>query len=72
MVACDKKKKNQYCFLDLEVILECSASLKAYAHDDVSVGSWMMGVNTTYIDESRLCCSYSGQGNVCIYGSSIK
>ncbi|XP_042004244.1 hydroxyproline O-galactosyltransferase HPGT3-like isoform X1 [Salvia splendens] len=42
-----------------------SASLKAYAHDDVSVGSWMMGVNTTYIDESRLCCSYSGQDKFC-------
>lgn len=42
-----------------------SASLKAYAHDDVSVGSWMMGVNATYIDDSRLCCSYSGQDKVC-------
>lgn len=50
-------------------LLEFSASLKAYAHDDVSVGSWMMGVNATYIDDSRLCCSYTGQGNervVCI------
>ncbi|XP_042003947.1 hydroxyproline O-galactosyltransferase HPGT3-like [Salvia splendens] len=42
-----------------------SASLKAYAHDDVYVGSWMMGVNTTYIDESRVCCSYSGQDKFC-------
>lgn len=42
-----------------------SASLKAYAHDDVSVGSWMMGVNATYIDDSRLCCSYTGQDKVC-------
>ncbi|KAL0372253.1 UNVERIFIED_CONTAM: Hydroxyproline O-galactosyltransferase HPGT3 [Sesamum calycinum] len=39
-----------------------SASLKAYAHDDTSVGSWMMGVQATYIDDSRLCCTYSGQG----------
>ncbi|KAK4401290.1 Hydroxyproline O-galactosyltransferase HPGT3 [Sesamum angolense] len=38
-----------------------SASLKAYAHDDTSVGSWMMGVQATYIDDSRLCCTYSGQ-----------
>ncbi|KAL0330560.1 UNVERIFIED_CONTAM: Cysteine--tRNA ligase, chloroplastic/mitochondrial [Sesamum radiatum] len=38
------------------------ASLKAYAHDDISVGSWMMGLQATYIDDSRLCCSYSGQG----------
>ncbi|KAL3844018.1 hypothetical protein ACJIZ3_001421 [Penstemon smallii] len=42
-----------------------SASLKAYAHEDVSVGSWMMGLQATYIDDSRLCCSYSGQDKVC-------
>ncbi|PIN24019.1 Galactosyltransferase [Handroanthus impetiginosus] len=42
-----------------------SASLKVYAHDDISVGSWMMGLKATYIDDSRLCCSYSGQDKVC-------
>ncbi|XP_011086890.1 hydroxyproline O-galactosyltransferase HPGT3 isoform X1 [Sesamum indicum] len=42
-----------------------SASLKAYAHDDTSVGSWMMGLQATYIDDSRLCCTYSGQDKVC-------
>ncbi|KAL8501773.1 hypothetical protein ACS0TY_021045 [Phlomoides rotata] len=42
-----------------------SVSLKAYAHDDISVGSWMMGLKATYIDETRLCCSYSGQDKVC-------
>ncbi|KAI3454223.1 hypothetical protein Pfo_010886 [Paulownia fortunei] len=42
-----------------------SASLKAYAHDDISVGSWMMGLQATYMDDSRLCCSYSGQDKVC-------
>ncbi|KAG8381737.1 hypothetical protein BUALT_Bualt05G0003700 [Buddleja alternifolia] len=42
-----------------------SASLKAYAHEDVSVGSWMMGLQATYTDDSRLCCSYSGQDKVC-------
>ncbi|XP_009772848.1 hydroxyproline O-galactosyltransferase HPGT3-like isoform X1 [Nicotiana sylvestris] len=39
-----------------------SASLKSYAHEDTSIGSWMMGLQTTYIDDSRLCCSTSGQG----------
>ncbi|OMO61627.1 Glycosyl transferase, family 31, partial [Corchorus capsularis] len=34
-----------------------SASLKTYAHDDISVGSWMMGLQATYIDDNRLCCS---------------
>lgn len=42
--------------------LRCSVSLKAYAHEDTSVGSWMMGLQATYIDDSRLCCSYSSQG----------
>ncbi|KAK4480170.1 hypothetical protein RD792_013232 [Penstemon davidsonii] len=43
-----------------------SASLKAYAHEDVSVGSWMLGLQATYIDDSRLCCSHSGQDKVCL------
>ncbi|KAL6523893.1 Hydroxyproline O-galactosyltransferase hpgt2 [Orobanche minor] len=38
-----------------------SASLKTYAHDDTSVGSWMMGLQATYIDDTSLCCSYSGR-----------
>ncbi|RXH72393.1 hypothetical protein DVH24_012077 [Malus domestica] len=39
-----------------------SASLKTYAHDDVSVGSWMMGIQATYIDDNRLCCGSIRQG----------
>lgn len=42
-----------------------SASLKTYAHDDTSVGSWMMGLQATYIDDTRLCCSISTQDKVC-------
>lgn len=42
-----------------------SASLKTYAFDDTSVGSWMMGLQATYIDDSRLCCGYSKQDKVC-------
>ncbi|XWS70459.1 hypothetical protein CRYUN_Cryun03dG0050100 [Craigia yunnanensis] len=42
-----------------------SASLKTYAHDDTSVGSWMMGVQATYIDDNRLCCSSIRQDKVC-------
>ncbi|KAL7150923.1 hypothetical protein ABFS83_05G146100 [Erythranthe nasuta] len=40
-----------------------SASLKAYAHEDTSVGSWMMGIQATYIDDTSLCCNYSGQND---------
>ncbi|XP_002515480.2 hydroxyproline O-galactosyltransferase HPGT3 isoform X1 [Ricinus communis] len=42
-----------------------SASLKMYAHDDTSVGSWMMGLQATYIDDNRLCCSSIKQDKVC-------
>ncbi|KAK3128515.1 hypothetical protein QOZ80_6BG0462910 [Eleusine coracana subsp. coracana] len=42
-----------------------SASLQSYAHDDISVGSWMMGVNATYVDDDRLCCGSSRQEKVC-------
>ncbi|KHG07727.1 putative beta-1,3-galactosyltransferase 10 -like protein [Gossypium arboreum] len=42
-----------------------SASLKTYAYDDTSVGSWMMGVKATYIDDNRLCCGSIRQDKVC-------
>ncbi|KAL3497332.1 hypothetical protein ACH5RR_040064 [Cinchona calisaya] len=48
-----------------EYIFVNSASLKTYAYDDTSVGSWMMGLQATYIDDSRLCCTYSKQDKVC-------
>ncbi|KAL6534116.1 Hydroxyproline O-galactosyltransferase hpgt2 [Orobanche hederae] len=48
--------KNLALYIDIN-----SASLKTYAHDDTSVGSWMMGLQATYIDDTSLCCSYSGR-----------
>ncbi|XP_044463655.1 hydroxyproline O-galactosyltransferase HPGT2-like isoform X2 [Mangifera indica] len=42
-----------------------SASLKTYAHDDTSIGSWMMGVQATYKDDNRLCCSSINQDKLC-------
>ncbi|KAL3500912.1 hypothetical protein ACH5RR_040005 [Cinchona calisaya] len=48
-----------------EYIYINSASLKTYAHDDISVGSWMLGLQATYIDDSRLCCINSRQDKVC-------
>ncbi|KAI4337294.1 hypothetical protein L6164_015727 [Bauhinia variegata] len=42
-----------------------SVSLKTYAYDDTSLGSWMMGVQSTYIDDSRLCCSSIAQDKIC-------
>ncbi|EMS63559.1 putative beta-1,3-galactosyltransferase 10 [Triticum urartu] len=45
-----------------------SASLQSYAHDDISVGSWMMGLNATYVDDDRLCCLSAVQEKVCSFG----
>ncbi|URE33583.1 Galactosyltransferase [Musa troglodytarum] len=42
-----------------------SASLQTYAHDDTSVGSWMIGLDATYVDDDHLCCSSSRQEKVC-------
>ncbi|KFK32583.1 hypothetical protein AALP_AA6G262100 [Arabis alpina] len=43
-----------------------SGSLKTYAFDDISIGSWMLGVQATYIDDNRLCCTSNiRQDKVC-------
>ncbi|XP_068637177.1 hydroxyproline O-galactosyltransferase HPGT3-like isoform X2 [Aristolochia californica] len=42
-----------------------SGFLQTYAHDDISVGSWMIGVEAIYVDENRLCCSSSTQDKAC-------
>ncbi|KFK29826.1 hypothetical protein AALP_AA7G183900 [Arabis alpina] len=42
-----------------------SGLLKTYAFDDTTVGSWMIGVQATYIDDNRLCCSSTRQEKVC-------
>lgn len=48
-----------------EYIFVNRLSLKTYAHEDISVGSWMMGLQATYIDDTRLCCNDSGPDKVC-------
>uniref|UniRef100_A0A453QWI1 Uncharacterized protein n=1 Tax=Aegilops tauschii subsp. strangulata TaxID=200361 RepID=A0A453QWI1_AEGTS len=54
--------------LTLLLLSICSASLQSYAHDDISVGSWMMGLNATYVDDDRLCCLSAVQEKVCSFG----
>uniref|UniRef100_A0A1D1XSL5 Hexosyltransferase n=1 Tax=Anthurium amnicola TaxID=1678845 RepID=A0A1D1XSL5_9ARAE len=39
--------------------------LRMYAHDDVSVGSWFIGLDVKHIDEGRLCCSSWSSGSIC-------
>jgi hypothetical protein len=33
------------------------SALRTYAHDDVSVGSWMIGLAVNHVNEAKLCCS---------------
>uniref|UniRef100_A0A7N0U997 Hexosyltransferase n=1 Tax=Kalanchoe fedtschenkoi TaxID=63787 RepID=A0A7N0U997_KALFE len=54
------------CCDPLPSMATISASLKTYAHEDVSIGSWMMGLKAKYIDDNRLCCgSSSVRDKVC-------
>ncbi|KAH8513311.1 hypothetical protein H0E87_006553 [Populus deltoides] len=39
--------------------------LRTYAHDDVSTGSWFIGLDVQHIDESKFCCSSWATGSIC-------
>ncbi|KAL5993577.1 hypothetical protein ACLOJK_014502 [Asimina triloba] len=39
--------------------------LRTYAHDDVSVGSWFIGLDVKHVDEGKLCCSSWSSGAMC-------
>ncbi|KAI4363666.1 hypothetical protein MLD38_019855 [Melastoma candidum] len=39
--------------------------LRSYAHDDVSAGSWFIGLDVTHIDEGKFCCSSWPSGAIC-------
>ncbi|PIN20561.1 Galactosyltransferase [Handroanthus impetiginosus] len=39
--------------------------LRAYAHDDVSVGSWFIGVDVKHVHETKFCCSSWSTGALC-------
>ncbi|XP_056160187.1 hydroxyproline O-galactosyltransferase HPGT1 [Syzygium oleosum] len=39
--------------------------LRTYAHDDVSVGSWFIGLDVMHIDEAKFCCSSWSTGAIC-------
>ncbi|KAJ6326663.1 hypothetical protein OIU78_013701 [Salix suchowensis] len=39
--------------------------LRTYAHDDVSTGSWFIGLDVKHIDESKFCCSSWSTGSLC-------
>ncbi|KAK4422543.1 Hydroxyproline O-galactosyltransferase HPGT1 [Sesamum alatum] len=39
--------------------------LRTYAHDDVSVGSWFIGLDVKHVDEGKFCCSSWSSGAIC-------
>ncbi|KAB2598732.1 beta-1,3-galactosyltransferase 11 [Pyrus ussuriensis x Pyrus communis] len=39
--------------------------LHTYAHDDISVGSWFIGVDVKHVDEAKFCCSSWAGGAIC-------
>ncbi|XP_037495354.1 hydroxyproline O-galactosyltransferase HPGT1 [Jatropha curcas] len=39
--------------------------LCAYAHDDISAGSWFIGLDVKHVDEGKFCCSSWSSGAIC-------
>ncbi|KAE8706343.1 putative beta-1,3-galactosyltransferase 11 [Hibiscus syriacus] len=39
--------------------------LRVYAHDDVSAGSWFIGLDVTHLNEGKFCCNSWSTGSVC-------
>ncbi|KAF7828178.1 hydroxyproline O-galactosyltransferase HPGT1-like [Senna tora] len=39
--------------------------LRTYAHDDVSAGSWFIGLDVKHINEGKFCCSSWSSGSIC-------
>ncbi|KAL4333390.1 hypothetical protein GQ457_07G008660 [Hibiscus cannabinus] len=39
--------------------------LQVYAHDDVSAGSWFIGLDVTHLNEWKFCCNSWSTGSVC-------
>lgn len=39
--------------------------LRTYAHDDVSIGSWFIGLDVNHVDEGKFCCSSWSSGAIC-------
>ncbi|XP_002513605.2 hydroxyproline O-galactosyltransferase HPGT1 [Ricinus communis] len=39
--------------------------LHTYAHDDVSAGSWFIGLDVKHVDEGKFCCSSWSSGAIC-------
>ncbi|XP_038685119.1 hydroxyproline O-galactosyltransferase HPGT1-like isoform X2 [Tripterygium wilfordii] len=69
----DKKSYFRHASGDMYVLSKALAKfisinrsvLRTYAHDDVSVGSWFIGLDVKHVDESKFCCSSWSSGGIC-------
>ncbi|XP_031249042.1 hydroxyproline O-galactosyltransferase HPGT1 [Pistacia vera] len=69
----DKKQYFRHASSEMFVISQALAKfisinksiLRTYAHDDVSVGSWFLGLDVKHIDEAKFCCSSWSSGAIC-------
>jgi hypothetical protein len=54
-----KRSFNKYTSSDVSLVplFDGRSVLRTYAHDDVSVGSWMIGLAVKHVNEAKLCCS---------------
>ncbi|KAJ4705898.1 Hexosyltransferase [Melia azedarach] len=39
--------------------------LRTYAHDDISAGSWFLGLEVKHLNEAKFCCSSWSSGAIC-------
>ncbi|XP_059433771.1 hydroxyproline O-galactosyltransferase HPGT1 isoform X3 [Corylus avellana] len=69
----DKKSYFRHASGELYVISRALAKfisinrsiLRTYAHDDVSVGSWFIGLDVKHVNEGKFCCSSWSAGAIC-------
>ncbi|PKI52111.1 hypothetical protein CRG98_027527 [Punica granatum] len=69
----DKKSYFRHASGELYVISQALAKfisinrsiLHTYAHDDVSAGSWFIGLDIKHVDDSKFCCSSWSSGAIC-------
>ncbi|CAL5204006.1 unnamed protein product [Lathyrus oleraceus] len=69
----DKKSYFRHASGEMYVISQALAKfisinrsiLRTYAHDDVSAGSWFIGLDVKHIDETNFCCSSWSTGAIC-------
>lgn len=53
------RNKGKESFTHLSFLSYGRSLLRTYAHDDVTAGSWLIGIDIEHIDERKFCCSWS-------------